>query len=241
MALVTTRLRNKLNSPLSRLEEYRTLPYSLIDNFKTVLTQTLIHDQASCWCIIIVWSGHRQGNSQVLCCTVAASGVAVSSWAGFSSVPVGFITPSPNCPGGWKHSYSSYFSISAPTVMRCWNSRSRSTLTVSDVAWYTLLQHGNSSWSLGLEPCDQSCCQGFSVLTVLRVNSPWFMGNNTNIMRMQSDRVTSNGFSLSKYSIILFASSVSFCCRAVLQIFVLGTFLGSQLVILSAPSPLCYL
>ena len=65
MALVTTRLRSKLNSPLSRLEEYRTLPYSLIDNFKTVLTQTLIHDQASYRYIIIVWSGHRQGSNQV--------------------------------------------------------------------------------------------------------------------------------------------------------------------------------
>ena len=65
MALVTTRLRNKLNSPLSRLEEYRTLPYSLIDHFKTVLTQTLIHEQASYWYIIIVWSGHRQGSNQV--------------------------------------------------------------------------------------------------------------------------------------------------------------------------------
>ena len=69
----------------------------------------------------------------------------------------------------------------------------------------------------------------FFVLTVLHVNSPWFMGNNTNIMRMQSDRVTSNGFSLSKYSIILFASSVSFCCRAVLQVLRWALFLEVSL------------
>ena len=65
MALVTTRLRDKLNSPLSRLEEFITLPYSLIDNLKMVFTQTLIHDQASYWYMIIVWSGHRQGSNQV--------------------------------------------------------------------------------------------------------------------------------------------------------------------------------
>ena len=116
--------------------------------------------------------------------------------------------------------------------MRYWNSRSRSTLTVSDVAWCTLSQHGNSSWS-----CDQSCCQGFFVLTVLHVNSPWFMGNNTNIMRMQSDRVTSNGFSLSKYSIILFASSVSFCCRAVLQVLCWALFLEVSLSSCQHPLP----
>ena len=121
--------------------------------------------------------------------------------------------------------------------MRCWNSRSRSTLTVSDVAWCTLSEHGKSSWSSGLEPCDQSCCQGFFVLTVLHVNSPWFMGNNTNIMIMPSDRVTSNGFSLSKYSIILFASSVSFCCRAVLQVLYWALFLEVSLSSCQHPLP----
>ena len=121
--------------------------------------------------------------------------------------------------------------------MRCWNNRSRSTLTVSYVAWCTLSQHGNSSWSYGMEPCDQSFFQGFFVLTVLHVNSPWFTGNITNIMSMQSDRVTSNGFSLSKYSIILFASSVPFCCLVVLQVLCWALFLEVSLSSCQHPLP----
>ena len=55
--------------------------------------------------------------------------------------------------------------------------------------WKQVPQRGYSSWTQNLKPYSQSFCQGSFVLTVLHVNIPWRMYNNTSIKRMLGDRV----------------------------------------------------
>ena len=75
--------------------------------------------------------------------------------------------------------------------MHCWSCRSWFTLTVSDLALTGCLasQRGYSSWTHSLKPYHQSFCQGYFVLTVLRINIPRVMCNSTTIKRMLCDKV----------------------------------------------------
>ena len=55
--------------------------------------------------------------------------------------------------------------------------------------WKQVPQCGYSSWTQSLKPYNQSFCQGSFVLTVLRVNIPRAMCNNTTIKRMLCGKV----------------------------------------------------
>ena len=55
--------------------------------------------------------------------------------------------------------------------------------------WKQVPQHDYSFWAQSLKPYGQSFCQEAFVLTVVHVNIPWLMYNNTIIKRMQCGRV----------------------------------------------------
>ena len=85
-------------------------------------------------------------------------------------------------------------------------------------------QHGNSSWSRSLKPCDQSLFKEYLVLTLLHVNIPWFMCNNANIKRMQSDKVDLKYFpAIQVFKDVTWVMSVSLLLSST-TVFVLVTF-----------------